>query len=182
MADPGHIPGAVYIPNCLAIRLFWTLPNAKQAFNVLHAHYDTPPAFNQPQANRLFPTICTAFTGSGIATRLDSETHLTNAGFRDMRQGTDGFGYGEWVSNNTGVSGRATAEDPPPPQIAFVVSLKTGRSGQANRGRVYLPGFNAAAGDGTGRALQATADDAVDFVEAVSAALQTSGYDAGVAD
>lgn len=176
MADPGHIAGAVYIPNCIAVRLHWKLPNGKKAYNVLHARYATPPAFNQTNVNALFTAITTGFTASGIAGRLDTETSLTNVGLRDMRQDVGGFGFGEWVSNNAGVAGSTAGGAPYPAQIAFVVSLKTGRAGQAGRGRVYIPGFNTNAADTDGNPQSGTAQDCVDFVTAVSQALTDSSY------
>src|SRR5438445_13447642 len=36
MPTPGYIPGPLVIPLTFQVRLVWTLPNSKQATNVLH--------------------------------------------------------------------------------------------------------------------------------------------------
>lgn len=177
MADPGHIAGPVYIPNVVAIRLFWQLPNSKQAFNVLHGHYTTTPSFSQSAVNALFTGVTTAYTASGLSDNQDVETQLVHLGIRDMRQGSDGFGFGEWVSDNSGVTGTGgPGGGPLPHQISFVVSLKTGRSGQANRGRVYIPGFHNSADDGNGFASVDTANHSVDFVNRVNTFVTAQGF------
>lgn len=165
MPDLGHIPGAVYIPQCMAIRLFWRLPNTKTAFNVLHCRIATPPSLSQAYVDAFFTDVLTAYTASGLPGHQDVETRLTNVGLRNMARDTTGFGFGEWVSANTGASGSAgPGGGPLPAQISFVVSLKTGFSGQANRGRVYIPGFHSSADDGNGSASDDTAADCVDFI------------------
>jgi len=175
--DPGHIKGPVYIPNCLAVRLVWTLPNGKTANNILHARYSAPPTFTQAAVNTLFTAITNAFTSSGIRTHLDTETTLAHVGVRDMRKDdTTGFGFGEWLSDNAGVAGSAGGGAPLPAQTAFVVSLKTGLSRQANRGRVYIPGFNTAAQGTDGNASDQCAIDCVDFVVGVKDALTAASY------
>lgn len=164
--DEGHIPGAVYIQSVVAIRLFWTLSNGKTAFNVLHARYGSTPAFSQAYVNSIFTSVATALNSSNLDTYLDVQTKLAHVGVRDMRStGTPPVGYSEWVSDNVPVSGQAVGGGPMPPQISLVVSLKTGFSGQGNRGRVYIPGWNNTADTGNGLAKQEAADAAVDFIE-----------------
>lgn len=172
MADPGVIPGPVYIPNCVAVRLHWELMNDKIVYNVLHARYTTTPTLDQTFVNNLHTAFTSALATSGLGAHLDTETTLLHTGVRDMRQDTQTqAGFSEWVSNNVGGSGSAVGGGPLPPQIALVVSLKTGFSGPANRGRVYIPGWNSTADDGNGLATSAASQDAVDFITAVRAAL-----------
>jgi len=166
--DPGHVAGSVYIQSVVAIRLFWTLSNGKTAFNVLHARYGTAPAFSQAFANSVFTSVAGALNSSNLDTYLDVQTKLAHVGVRNMAsQGTPPVGFSEWVSDVTPVSGQAVGGGPMPPQIALVVSLKSGFSGQANRGRVYIPGWNNTADTGNGLAKQEAADAAVDFIQAL---------------
>lgn len=55
------------------------------------------------------------------------------------------------ITNDPGTAGAA----PIPPQCAVVVSLHTAFSGRKNRGRCYLPAYNALAGNGAITAAQA---------------------------
>lgn len=176
--DQGHIPGPVYIPNCIAVRLHWRLPNQKTAFNVLHARYASVPTFTQASLNSLFSAITASFVSTGLTGNLDTQTRLVAVGLRDMRQDSvSGSGFSEVTSNNAGVDGSgAGPAGPLPHQTAFVVTLRTGFSGQANRGRVYIPGFHASADDGTGRATEAAALNCVEFITGVQAALNAQSF------
>lgn len=172
--DPGHIPGAVFIPNCASVRLIWTLPNGKQANNVLHGRYSTAPARTQAYANSLFDAIVNAFINTNHNDAISSSVTLDAVGIRDMAQTTPPGGWTEIRSNRPASAGQ-DASHPLPANVSFVVSLKTDRRGQAARGRVYLPGFTEAANDEDGLCDNAVADRAVDFVEGVSAAMNSNG-------
>src|SRR5262245_12140226 len=123
MADPGHIPGAVYIPRCIAVRLRWRFANSKEGSNVLHASYTTPPTFTQTSVNNLFTAFQSAFSSSLMSDALDVETTFVGIGLRDMAQYSDAtgtYGLGEFLSNNTGITGAAgPAGGPLPHQVAF---------------------------------------------------------------
>jgi hypothetical protein len=172
--DPGHIPGPVFIPSVAAIRLVWQLPNGKFAHNILHGRYVTAPTVDQAWINSLFSAITAALSSSGHNSSLHTLTLLAQVGYRNLAQQSPGVGYGEWLSSGTAAAGTATG-DALPANVAFVVSLKTGLSLQANRGRVYLPGFAESANSATGTAGTGVGDKAVAFVQAVSAALGAAG-------
>lgn len=172
VTDPGRIPGAVFIPGVAAVRLIWTLQSGKQANNVLHAKFSPPLTLTQTIVNNLFAAVTTAFTSSLMANYIHATVQLTALGIRDLSPVPgSSFGYGEWESNITGINGAAAAGVPIPSNVSFVVSLETGLSQQANRGRVYIPGWSSVAEDGTGKILQACAEAAVLFIEDVKTAL-----------
>ena len=90
------------------------------------------------------------------------------------------------VTNGNRSSGAAQAGtnatgNPMPFQIAFVVTLKTLNSGQANRGRVYLPGFSTDCSDTPGTIDADAAQDCVDFIEGVRSHLGGIGHELSIA-
>lgn len=167
--DPGRIPGPVFINNCVALRLIWKLCNGKQASNILHARYATKPTFTTAYINDIDSDIKSALTSSGLLNNLDSSTQYLNTAIRDMQETSPGSGVGwsEWMSGNAEATGQAVAGQPVPPGVAFVVTLRTGNSGQANRGRVYLPGFNTNALQTGGTIPDAVKEDCRVFIEAI---------------
>lgn len=173
--DPGHIPGPVCIDGVAAVRLFWELPNGKTAYNVLHGSYVADPNFDETKVNNLFTGIKTGLTNSGLLAALDTETRLAKIGCRDMQCLPDGVGFGELQSTAAGLAGTAAGGSPLPFQISFVVSLKSVYSRQANRGRMYIPGFNTGAQDTAGKCQEAVADNAVEFVQGIKSAFAAAG-------
>lgn len=183
MADPGHIPGPVIIDSCVAVRLIWKLANGKTVHNMLHGRSSGNPNFTQSIVDNLFTAMLTSFTGSGFASRLDPTTVFTAIGVRYMGASSPGGpGFGEWQSSISGLAGTATTPPGPlPAQVALCVSLKTGLSGQANRGRVYLSGWSEAANIAGGQCDPTNAQDAVDFVGAIAANMSSAGFPLAIA-
>ena len=179
--DLGRIPGPVFIDNAAAIKLHWILPNNKAATNVLHVRYTSAPAMTEAFVNGLQTDANTALTSSGLLSALDTETQLTAVSIRNLAQDPSGAGFAENRSNAAGVSGTAVGGQPMPHQIAFVVSLKTGFSGQANRGRVYIPGWNSGASDSEGDCQQAHAVNAVEFIQNFRTSLAGRGLTLAIA-
>lgn len=172
--DDGHIKGPVFIPSCAAVRLIWTLPNGKQGHNILHGSYTTFALGTQANVNTLATAIFAGLGSSALNAQLATTTTLLAVGVRDMAQVSPGVGHGEIISNIAGVLGTA-AGDALPNNVAFVVSLKTGLSLQANRGRVYIPGFAEAANGANGQANAAVGTAAVAFVTAIQSAMTAQG-------
>lgn len=169
--DEGHIPGPVFIPNCAAIRLLWDLPNGKRATNVLHATHTGSPPSTQTAVNALYTAISTALTSSGLAAALANTTDLVGVGVRNMADNGSGQGFSE-ATSNLGATPGTGGTNALPPNVSFVVTLRTGLSRQANRGRVYLPGFVEETNNAPGGIITDTAKNAaVDFIGRVSAAL-----------
>lgn len=175
--DPGHIPGPVFIPGCAAVRLMWQLPNGKIANNILHGSYTTPPPNTQSFINTLFTAISSGWNTSGYQGQCVSTFKLANVGVRDLAEVPppgSGVGHGEIVSNNAAVAGSGTG-DALPAGISNVVSLKTGLSRQANRGRVYLTGYTEAWNLAAGVMDPAVQTAGTAFITAVQSAMNSNG-------
>lgn len=172
--DDGHIPGPVFIPNCAAIRLFWDLPNGKRATNVLHAQHTGSPPQTQTAVNALYTAVAAALTASGLAAALANTTELVGVGVRKMDNNGFGEGFAE-MGSNLGATPGTGGTNALPANVSFVVTLRTGLSRQANRGRVYLPGFieetNMAPG---GIASDEAKNAAVDFIGRISNAFTSA--------
>lgn len=172
--DPGHIPGPVYIPAVVAVRLMWRLTNGKQANNILHASYVTPPVIDTAFVNALFTSLTTGAGPVALLALISSQVKLEAVGVRNMaNSGTPGTGYGEVISSSTPVAGTDAASDPLPATVSAVVSLKTGFSGQANRGRIYFTGFTEASNTSAGKINGALNTALVGYVTAIDAAFDS---------
>ena len=177
--DPGHIKGPVFIPNCLQVRLIWRLANQKEANNVLHFSYAADPPRTQTFANQIYSLVQTALTGSGHINSLAQVMSFQAVALRDMQPTNPPGGYAEIRSNLAALAG-GTDTDPLPANVSFVVSLRTERRGQANRGRVYLTGFHEDTNDASGVPTDDAKNAAVDFIGRIDTAMQALGYHLGI--
>lgn len=169
--DPGHIRGAVFIPNCASVRLIWTLPNGKTASNILHGSYTTAPPRTQTWINGLFTAITTGTAFTTHMSSLSPQCRLTAVAVRDMAQTTNPPGGWTEIRSNLGAVAGTGTGDALPANVSYVVSLKTDHRGQQSRGRIYLPGFTEAQNTATGDCLSTTGDACVAFVGNVSSAM-----------
>jgi hypothetical protein len=170
--DLGKIPGPVFINNVAAVRLIWTLPNGKEASNVLHASGIGTADLTQGQIDAKFAAIQAAFSGTGsLQTCLHQETTLQGIGVRNLSPiGSPPVAHGEVTSSESGIAGTLT-DNPLPQGIAFVVSLRTAQGGQQGRGRVFFGGFTEAMNTADGDADPAVFNGARSFLLGVQAAL-----------
>lgn len=165
MATPDPISQAVQV------RILWSDP-IRNFMNVCHAVW----AASGPLAPGVGDTLFTALKGSAATTAwmslLPTTTVLTGVDVRDLRVQNAPL----LPSTSAGVPGSVAATfHPLPPQSSMVVTLRTASAGRAFRGRVYLGGLSNAVDDGTGRILPAANAAAVAFVQAVNAAIVSSG-------
>lgn len=178
--DLGHIKGPVFIPNCATVRVIWQLSNGKQAHNILHGSYTAFSLTTQTAVNTLYTAIGSALTSSAHVGDISNTTQLLAIGVRDMAQVSPGVGHGEIISNLAAIVGTG-GTNPLPPNVSFVVSLKTGLSLQANRGRVYLPGYDEAVNVGVGIISDTAKNNSVQFVSTVAAAMHAQGLELCIA-
>jgi hypothetical protein len=172
--DLGHIPGPVYIPQVAAVRIIWRLPNTKLATNVLHGKFTgTTLGATQAAVNALFTAITSAFTSSLIQNVMHHDLVLQQIGVRDLTfDTTTNSGFGEIKSTLAGASGGAGGSSTAlPSNVAFAVTLGSGHSHQANRGRVFLPGFDVTADQGDGFASPSVVSDAPLFIQDIQSAM-----------
>lgn len=169
--DPGRIPGAVVIPNCVQVRLNWTLPNGKTVHNVLHGRVAGGFVATTTVAQAIYAAIIASGSWTAYKVYVNAASALAGVDLRDLR--TLNQGIQASTGGATVGTGVATSL---PPSAALCVTLRTALAGQSNRGRVFLPGIDSAADvAATGAILAAANTAALNFVQAVSTAMSASG-------
>lgn len=175
MSSPGYVRGPLVIPNTVQMRLLWTLPNGRAATNVLHASVADDVHPSLALANALFDGIAALAELTTYAGYLSSDTSLMHVDLRDLRSEHLGL----YESEGSPVPG--TSADPAlPEEVAFVISLRTGLTGAAHRGRIYLPGMASNALDSAGHADAGFVAAALAFVQAMNAVMIINALELGV--
>jgi hypothetical protein len=169
--DPGRSPGAFIVPNCVQVRLNWTLPNGKIVHNVLHGRVAGGFAATAVIAEAIRAAIVASAAWTAYKVYVNGASALQGVDLRDMTQ------FNQPIVPSTGGSTAGTGVATSlPPGAAICITLRTAKSGQANRGRVFLPGLDSACDvAGTGAILAAANTAAVNFVTAVQTALTGQG-------
>jgi hypothetical protein len=166
MPDLGRIPGALVIPNCVQVRLAWTLPNSKTVYNVMHASVAGGFTATSTVAEAVFAAIKAAAGWTSWKARLHTTVGFAGVDLRDLRAANFP------LAASTGAAAAGTgATGAIPPGDALCVTLRTNNAGRGFRGRVYLPGLDFSALAAGGVAAAGTVTDATAFVTAVQTAL-----------
>jgi hypothetical protein len=152
--DAGHIGGPIVIPNCVQVRIIFTLSSGKQVFNVMHGQVLSAFAPTAAIANALMSSISSNLTSSGLAALMPTTTSITAIDLRDLRTANQAL-----VASNVAAAPGTSVSPSMPPQNSLVLTLRTALAGRANRGRVYWPGWatNADAGNGSATSAASTA-------------------------
>jgi hypothetical protein len=176
MSDPGRIAGPVVIPNCVQVRLFWTLPNGKTVYNVLHGTVAGGFSATAAVAEAIFTAIKAAGGWTAFKANVNSGVSLAGVDLRDLRTANQPI-----VASSTAASAGTGAGTALPPGDALTVTLRTANAGRSFRGRVYLPGFDSTAMAAGGVAAAGTVTNAAGFVTAVQTALTASSIALAIA-
>ena len=171
LSDPGAIPGKVQIPNAAQIVLTWTLADGKSGHNVLYGRYIPPFAGTAAQATAILAALGSGAQWTAYAAFLATTTSLFNVTIRDVNTIDQPI-----ISATTGAAPGASASPEMPDEVAAVVTLRTGKVGPGNRGRIYLPGFatNALA---TGNVIApATVTALGNWAQTIKTAFAAQGY------
>lgn len=147
-ADPGYIGGPVVIPQCLEIRLRWTLANGRTAVNVIHGRYTGAPAWSVGAANAIATALSTLLTSSGLISQLHTTTSFAGVDIRDLGVANNAM----FSSSNAAVPCTGTGT-PLAPQTALVITLRTAKAGPGFRGRYYQCGWASVAQGAGGTAV-----------------------------
>lgn len=134
--DPGNIGGPVIIPNCVAVRFAWLLPDTRLAFNVLHASVLSAFVPTPAIAQAVFSALITSASWTTLATFLHTGTAFGSLDILDLRTA----GNARVLCTGAGASG-TSATLPLAPQTALVVTERTAFAGTQYRGRAYIPGW-----------------------------------------
>src|SRR5215471_1042015 len=139
LADPGAIAGPVQMDNTIVVELQWQLSSGNLAANVLHgsvaAGFTPTPAI----ATQVATQWVALMNSSGLTAEMAPSTAFGIVVLRDVRVVNQPF----IVSTAASVNGTGTGTALPN-EVAAVITLRTALTGQANRGRVYIPGFTSA--------------------------------------
>jgi hypothetical protein len=129
----------------MQVKWVWSM-NAISAINVTNAIITGSPTINPALAEAQFVAIKAAMTAAALPEWWGTNIQLTRVALRDMRTPNNA------EIESTGPPLISTSpEDSLPPQTAAVITLRTAKAGKSFRGRIFLPGFNESANDGSGR-------------------------------
>lgn len=166
---------ATVVPNAAQLRLIWALSGQPYAVNVIGVNKLATPTITQAIANTVGAAVKAALAPSGLGPLVGTAVTLANVGLRDIATANQP----EFLDAGAPVAGTA-AGDLLPPQISFVVTLRTALAGKSYRGRVYLTGFAEAANGATGQASAGTGTACVAFINSIANALGTSSMNLAV--
>lgn len=171
MVDLGRIPGALVIPAGIEVNLLWTCANGKTARNTLGGSVASGFSATAVIAEAVRAAIVASGAWTAWAARLHSTVSFAGVELRDLRSANLP------LVQSTGAAAPGTGAGLAlPSQDALVVTLRTALAGRANRGRVYLVGFDSGTlVAATGSASAGTLTDATSFITEVQTALGASG-------
>lgn len=163
------MPPSPIIPATVEVRLLWIF-GGQGAVNVLHAIAPGGFVVNQTTTNTLGAAVKSAYTAN-LATQQPPSTSLVRVTMRDKRVAA----AAEFLDTGAAVPGTGTADDPLPPQTAMCITLRTAQSGKSFRGRTYLGGFGELSNQTGGLIAGPASTAGIAFMNAVSAAMTSSG-------
>lgn len=171
LVDPGHIGGPVVIPSCAQITLNWVAEDGKNAHNVLYGRYSGTFAGTVAQANAITAALASGGAWTAMAAFMPTATGLTTVSLRDVNTPNNAL-----ITATSGGALGTSASPSLPNEVAVVGTLRTAKTGPANRGRIYVPGF-ATNALGAGNIIAATAVTAIgNWLNTISGALSAQGY------
>lgn len=158
------------VTNGVAIRLIWAVGGSPWAINVLGARNDGAVTVNQALADSLGAGIKAAFSAAtALNTHIGANVSLQKVGVRNLHI----VEQKEYLDAGAAAPGTSVGKTLPW-TIAFCVTLRTAEVGKANRGRVYLFGFDESSSDGNSANADTTADS-VAFVNGCKNAISAAG-------
>ena len=136
LSDPGHIGGPVVVPNGIKLMIVWTLADGKIARNVLGG---IAPAGYSPTTALAEAARAALVAGSGWSTLagfLAPTISLTRVELQDIRSA-----HNAAIPSTGAATPGTSAGTALPSEVAAVISIRTAKTGQAGRGRAYIPGW-----------------------------------------
>jgi hypothetical protein len=155
--DQGEIGGPLIIPSCYQVTLNWTLAGGKIGHNVLYGRYSGSANPTVALANSLFGALSTGAPATSLMVQMAPSTIFTGLTLRDVNVQDQPLVQ----STGSAVSGTA-ASGALPNEMAICITTRTAKTGRANRGRIYLPGFSTLAVVGGSNIILAATKTAVD--------------------
>lgn len=168
--DLGAVGGPVIIPQAAQIVLYWALPDGKTGHNVLYGRYSGTFNGSVAQANAILTALTTGAAWTALQPFLHTSLGFNGVSIRNVAVADQPV----TISTGPGVAG--TGAIALPSEVAAVVTLRTALVGRANRGRMFVPGWVAAA-TAAGDIIAPTAVTALqNWSNTIIGALSPSGY------
>lgn len=136
LSDPGAIGGPKQITQGAEIVLTWNIASGKLAHNVLIGQFTGGFAGSQGQANAIITGLTTGAQWTALAAHLAPTCALTNVSIRNLHVRDQPI----IPALTPGQNGTSTGTELPN-EVAACLTLRTGLTGAANRGRIFIPGW-----------------------------------------
>lgn len=169
--DQGAIAGPIQIPQCCEIGLVWSNAAGKPVHNVLHGSYSGGFAGTVAQANSILTSLTTGGTWTAMAAFMTTNSALSFVTFRDLNSINNPL----ITSTSTGAAGTSVSTALPS-ETAVVITLRTARTGRANRGRIYVPNFASNATAAGDLVAAATITAIQNWANVIPGALSAQGF------
>lgn len=166
--------GPIVIANGVQVVINWA-QGTRRYSNVLHGTSPVARPLTPPLAEALFTAFKTSLTSSGLIALLHSDMSITGVSLKDLNTAYQPFVF----STSAAASGTGTGIALPN-QVAIAVTLATGLSGKAFRGRVYIGGLDSVTVNNSDTHTAAAGTAAAAFVNGLIAAMATNQITAGV--
>jgi len=171
LSDPGHIGGPVLIPSCAVIRIGWLLDDGKVGYNILYGRYSGTFAGTTAQCDAIKSALGSGSTWTALAAFFPTSTALANISLRDVNTANNPF-----ITSTTAGAFGTSVGSALPNEVSAVITTRTAKTGIANRGRLYVPGW-ASNAMGTGNIIASGAVTALqNWGGLITGALSAQGY------
>lgn len=137
LKDPGHDPSPKPIPQCMEVRLDYSLTTGKLAHNVLHGRFPTTYPGTAALANAIKASFVSLFGSSGLTPTIGTAITLNTVSLRDLS--VLNALYVPSTSAASAIGSDATQLLPF--ETAAALTARTALSGPGGRGRMYMLGF-----------------------------------------
>lgn len=169
--DPGAIGGPKLVPSVAEITLRFAMPTARYANVVMHGRYVGVFNGSVAQANAILAALSTGSAATALLSHLSSSVVISSVSIRDLNTANQGL----ITSTGPAVPGTG-AGIALPAEMALVVTKHTAQTGRANRGRMYIPGWNVASVAADNTATAGCVTDLQTWANTVQGAFNASNY------
>jgi len=137
LSDPGYDPSDRHIPSCVQVRWNFAVVSGVSAHVVTHARYGSGFTPTTAVANSILSALGGGLSSTGVLGFMATQTSLTGISLRDLNVENQPF-----VDSNGAAHPGTGTGSAQPSEVAVVLTLRTALVGQANRGRIFLPGWS----------------------------------------
>lgn len=137
LSDPGVFGGPLKIPGAIQVVFNWTLAGGKTGHNVTYSAVSSQFTPTAADCDSFLTRVTTGASWTALAATLSTSTALAGITMHDVRD------VNLPIVTSVGAAHPGTnAAVALPNEMAICLTLRTERTGIANRGRMYIPGFS----------------------------------------